>query len=281
MHGMISEYDKYVYEKCFEKRNWFYRYFARLEFYLEHGSDPYYLQKVRNLLEGEQTIEEDALIKLANELTPRLNYVINVEYQTMRRHSKSYELVPFKDHGNKGECKRIYDYLDNRKIIIDYLTDRVFKMVEKTGDVKKYRRPYCEFWKRLRSTRCLDMKMTSDEVKLIRNYNRKLNVLSMKKRFINSAVTLGIYTRGVNDESPIQDWFDAINQMNDNDIHEARRYKNKKLRQLNRDELAEVYVSDEVHRFRLLDDYGTLYDYDTIKSFDLQGVNNNDDPPDI
>ena len=83
----------------------------------------------------------------------------------MRRHSKSYDLIPFKDHRNKGECKRIYDYLDNRKLIIDYLTERVFKMVEKTGDSKKYRRPYCGFWKALRSTRCLDMKMTPDEVK--------------------------------------------------------------------------------------------------------------------
>jgi len=273
MHGLISKYDKWVYERCFEKRNWFYRYVARLEFYLEHGTDPYYLEKVKGLLYGDKTIDEDALIKLADQLTPKLNYVINVEYQTMRRHSKSYELVPFKDHRNKGECKRIYDYLDNRKLIIDYLTSRVFKMVEKTGDVKKYRRPYCEFWNRLRNTRCIDMKMTSDEVRLVRNYNRKLNVHSMKKRFINSAVTLGIYTRGINSDSPIQDWFDALNRMNDNDIQEAIRYKNKKLRQLNQDELAEVYQSDEVHRFHLLDQDGTLYDYDTIISYDWQGVN--------
>lgn len=88
---------------------------------------------MRQILDGTLTIEEDALIRLADKLTPKLNYVVNVEYQTMRRHSKSYDLIPFKDHRNKGECKRIYDYLDNRKLIIDYLTERVFKMVEKTG----------------------------------------------------------------------------------------------------------------------------------------------------
>lgn len=274
MNGLISEYDKWVYERCYEKRNWFYRYYARLEFYLEHGSDPVFLDKVRSILTGTQAIEEDALIKLADKLTPKLNYVINVEYQTMRRHSKSYELVPFKDHGNKGECRRIYEYLDNRKITIDYLTDKVFKMVEKTGDVKKYRRPYCGFWKALRRTRCIDMRMTSDEVHLVRNYNRKLNTESMKKRVINSAVTLGIYMRGINDDSPLQDCFEALLKMNDNDIHEARRYKTKKLRQLNPEELAEVFESDEVHRFRLLDEQnGTLYDYDTIKSFNWQGGN--------
>lgn len=267
MNGLISKYDKWVYERCFEKRSWFYRYMARLEFYLEHGHDPVYLEQVRSILSGDLQVEEDVLIRLAQQLTPRLNYVVNVEYQTMRRHSKSYELVPFKDHRDKGACKRIYDYLDNRKLIVDYLTERVFKMVEKTGDVKKYRRPYCGFWAALRRPRCMDMRMTPEEVKLVRNYNRKLNSQSMKKKVINSAVTLGIYLRGINDDSPMQDCFEALLRMNDNDIYEARRYKNKKLRQLNQEELAEVFESDEVHRFRILDEEtGALYQYDSIKS---------------
>nr|DAI63525.1 MAG TPA: hypothetical protein [Inoviridae sp.] len=283
MNGLISKYDKWVYERCYQKKNWFYRYIARLEFFLEHGQDPYYTNYVRQILDGTLTIEEDALIRLADKLTPKLNYVVNVEYQTMRRHSKSYDLIPFKDHRNKGECKRIYDYLDNRKLIIDYLTERVFKMVEKTGDSKKYRRPYCGFWKALRSTRCIDMKMTPDEVKLVRNYNRKLSVESMKKRVIGSAVTLGIYMRGINEDSPLQDCFEALLRMNDNDIMEAQRYKQKKLRQFNEDELAEVFVSSEKHRFRLLDESdGTLYDYDSIKTLDLQGgFSNDDDPADL
>ena len=265
MNGLISEYDKWVYERCFEKKNWFYRYTARLEFYLQHGTDAEMLQKVKDILSGAVTVEEDALIKLADQLTPWLHYVMNVEYQTMRRHSKSYDLVPFKDHGNKGVCKRIYDYLDNRKIITEYLTEHVFKMVEKEGDPKKYRRPYCDFWVRLRRTKCLDMKMTSDQVKLVRNYNRKLSVESMKKRVVNSAVTLGIYMRGINQDSPLQDCFEALLRMNDNDIYAAQRYKTKKLRQFNPEELAEVFESNELHRFRLLDeDSGTLYDYNSI-----------------
>ena len=279
MNGLISKYDKWVYERCYQKKNWFYRYTARLEFFLEHGQDPYYTNYVRQILDGTLTIEEDALIRLADKLTPKLNYVVNVEYQTMRRHSKSYDLIPFKDHRNKGECKRIYDYLDNRKLIIDYLTERVFKMVEKTGDSKKYRRPYCGFWKALRSTRCIDMKMTPDEVKLVRNYNRKLSVESMKKRVIGSAVTLGIYMRGINEDSPLQDCFEALLRMNDNDIMEAQRYKQKKLRQFNEDELSGVFVSSEKHRFRLLDESdGTLYDYDSINNLDLQGGNSLDHP---
>ena len=123
------------------------------------------------------------------------------------------------------------------------------------------------------------MKMTADDQKLVRNYNRRLNVESMKKRVIGSAVTLGIYTRGINEDSPLQDCFEALMRMNDNDIMEANRYKQKKLRQFNRVELAEVFESSEKHRFRLLDESdGTLYDYDSINNLDLQGGNSLDHP---
>ena len=101
----------------------------------------------------------------------------------------------------------------------------------------------------------------------------------MKKRVIGSAVTLGIYMRGINEDSPLQDCFEALLRMNDNDIMEAQRYKQKKLRQFNEDELAEVFVSSEKHRFRLLDESdGTLYDYDSINDLDLQGGKSLDHP---
>lgn len=278
MNGLISKYDKWVYEKCFEKKNWFYRYYARLEFYLEHGTDPVYLERVKNILEGNLQVAEDDLIALTDKLTPRLNFVINVEYQTMRRHSKSYQLVPFHDNSSKGECQRIYDYLDNRKIIVDYLTEKVFKMVEKTGDERKYRRPLCGFWKALRAARCMDMRMTPEQAKLLRTYNRKHNSDMMKKRFINAAVTYGIYNRGKNSDSPMVDAFDAILRMNDNDIQQALVYKEKRLRQFNDEELAEVFQSSEVRRLRLLDEVtGALYDYNSILEVDWQEENLNDD----
>lgn len=271
MNGMISKYDQYVYERAYEKRSWFYRFYARLEFYREHGADPVELEKVNAILSGEQTIEENDLIKLCDKLTPRLHYVVNVEYQTMRRHSKSYELVPFKDNRKYGEAKRIYDYLDNRKIIQEYLTYNVLRLVKPDGEGRKNKRELCAFWEALRRTRCLDMKMTPEQVKLVRTYNRKLNTESMKKRIINSAISLGFYTRGINEDSPLQDAFEALMKFNDNDIKHAENYKKKKRLQLNRQELADVFESDELHRFQLLDkESGELYDNDNLKSLDLQ-----------
>lgn len=282
MNGLINRYDQYVYERAFAKGSWHYRFYARLEFYLEHGTDELQLQRCRDILSGDVTIEENDLIKLANELTPRLNYVINVEFQTMRRHSKSYELIPFKDHRDKGEAERIYHYLDNRKIITDYLTDKVFRLVEYDPDVKKTEREMCAFWQALRRTKCLDMKMTKDEVKLFRKYNRRLNQESVKKRFINAAVTYGLYCRGENNDNPIQDAFEAMIKLNDNDLNAARKFKTKKLRQLNAEELAEVFVSRETHRFSIVDELtGALYDYDTLINLGMQEESYNDDSPGI
>ena len=284
MYGMINKYDKYVYEKCYERRNWFYRFYARLEFYREHGTDPVCLDKVNKILSGEETIGEDDLIKLADQLTPKINLIVNVEYQTMRRHSKSYELIPFKDYSKYEEAARLYQYFDNRKIIADYLTNKVFRMVEKTGDERKSRRPLCAFWKALRSTKCLDMRMTPEQAQLVRNYNRRLNIDSMKKRVLGSAVTLGIYTRGLNEDSPLQDAFDALMRFNDNDIYNAIQYKAKKLRQFNPKELADAYHSDlnkytlvDVSDFTLLDEEtGEFIAYSSLADMENGGLESDD-----
>ena len=279
MNGLINDYDLYVYEKCFEKKSWFYRFYARLEFYAEYGCHPTYVQMCRDIVHEKIKLGEDDLIKLAKKLTPEINLVVNVEFQTMRRHSKSYELVPFRDNGHTGECKRIYDYLDNRKLIMDYLTRDVFRLVEKTGDSHKYRRPLCGFWKALRETRYIDVKLTPEQVQLTRKYNRKLNVEAQRKRVINSAITLGFYLRGLNDDSPMQDCFEALLKMNDNDIEKAMQYKNKKRRQLNEDELSDVFEDAVTHTFEIVrTDTGDIYSNETINKLFCQeeGVNDDD-----
>lgn len=284
MYGMISKYDKYVYEKCYERRSWFYRFRARLEFYAEHGTDSEYLEKIHKILNGNITISEDELIKLADKLTPKINLIVNVEYQTMRRHSKSYTLIPFKDYSNHGETARVYQYFDNWKLIIDYLTDKVFRMVEKTGNERKARRPLCKFWKALCSTKCIDMRMTPAEARLVRSYKRRLNIDSMKKRVLGSAITLGIYTRGLNDDSPLQDAFDALMRFNDNDIFHAAQYKAKKLRQFNPEELADIYQGEhqqyklvDVNDFTLLnEETGEIIEYSSLTDLQNGGGQNDD-----
>lgn len=80
----------------------------------------------------------------------------------------------------------------------------------------------------------------------------QLNSEIMKKRVINAAITLGIYTRGINQDTVVQDCVEALCQLNDNDIHDAFRYKKKKARQFNASELAETYVSSDTHEYQVV-----------------------------
>ena len=251
-NGLINRYDFYVYEECFKRRSWSYLNMARLHFYLDYGSDQELKEQCRQLLAGEATMDPDRLRKFADCLTPKVNLIMNVEFQTMRKHSKSYQLVPFKDNSSRLTSERIYDYLDNRRIIADYLTHYVFRLVEPSGDTNKSRRDYCAFWKALRSCRMVDVCVKPREVKLIRMYCRKLNSEMMKKRALNAAVVYGLYTRGINTDDVMQDCVETLCQLNDNDIHDAYSYKQKKARQLNPSELAETYVSDSVHAYEIL-----------------------------
>ena len=251
-NGLINRYDLYCYEECYKKHSWQYLDTARLKFYSEYGVDAEYRKRCLDVVEGRTAMSPDMLHNTADALTPKINLIMNVEYQTMRKHSKTYELVPFRDNSAKATSQRIYDYLDNRKIIADYLTYYVFRMVRPDGDTNKSRRDLCAFWQSLRSCKMIDVNVRPKDVKLIRQYCRKLNGEIMKKRVINAAVTLGIYTRGINNDNVMQDCVEALCQLNDNDIHDASRYKQKKARQFNESELTDTYVSDIVHEYEIV-----------------------------
>lgn len=251
-NGLINRYDLYCYEECYKKHSWQYLDTARLKYYSEYGSDPELREQCRDVVEDKVTMSPDTLHKLADTLTPKINLIMNVEYQTMRKHTKTYELVPFRDNSARETSKRIYDYLDNRKIIADYLTFYVLRLVKPEGDSNKSRRDLCAFWTALRSCRMIDVNVRPKDVKLIRQYCRQLNSDIMKKCVINAAVTLGIYTRGINNDNVVQDCVEALCQLNDNDIHDANRYKQKKARQFNSSELADTYVSSVTHEYQIV-----------------------------
>lgn len=243
-NGLINRYDLYCYEYAFLKHSWQHLDYGRLAYYAEYGKDPELVDQCNKIISGEVTISDASLKELADRLTPKVNLIINVEYQTMRKHSKNYELIPFFDNKDKLTEKRIYDYLDNRKLICDYLTDKVFRLVEppssKYKDTNKSRRPMCAFWQALRRCRLDDAFVPEEERTLVRTYSRRLNAQVVKERAIKSAVTFGIYTKGINHDDPIQDAIEALCVLNDNDIESAIRFKNKKVLQFNEDELQDV-----------------------------------------
>jgi hypothetical protein len=243
-NGLINRYDLYCYEFAFLKHSWQSLDLGRISYYAEFGQDPECIKYCKMILDGELDLTADDIRKVADSLTPAVNLVMNVEYQTMRKHSKSYVLLPFFDNDDKLTSKRIYDYLDNRKLICDYLTSKVFRLVEPyepgVNDSNKSRRDYCAFWKALRSCKLTDCFVPEDDLSLVRIYCRKLNSEVVKSRAIKAAVTYGIYTKGINDNDPMQDCIEALCMMNDNDMQDALRFKHKKVRQFNADELTDT-----------------------------------------
>lgn len=132
-----------------------------------------------------------------------------------------------------GVCKRIYDYLDNRRMITDYLTHDTLRLVDVTTDSNKSRCDYTNFWKALRRTKQVDVKKSKVPEKLHREYSRKLDYNLMKKRYIHSAISFSLYGKGLNDDDVEKDFLDNLVMLNDNDIHHAMNYKYKRSRQLN------------------------------------------------
>lgn len=243
-NGLINRYDMYCYEYAFLKHSWKSLDLGRLQFYAEYGRQKHYVEKCRRILSQEETISPDSLRALADRLTPAVNLVMNVEYQVMRKHTKSYELIPFFDNSDKLTGKRIYDFLDNRKLICDYLTSKVFRLVEPhepgKNDSNKSRRDLCAFWKALRSCKLTDIFIPEDDRSLVRTYTRKLNSEVVKSRAVKAAITYGIYVRGINADDPLTDCIEALCMLNDNDLHDAYNYKKKKVRQFNANELTDT-----------------------------------------
>ena len=243
-NGLINRYDMYCYEYAFLKHSWKALDYGRLQYYAEFGRQKHYVEKCRRILTKKEDISPDSLHKLADLLTPPVNLIMNVEFQTMRKHTKTYELLPFFDNSSKGEGKRVYDYFDNWKLICDYLTSKVLRLVEPhepgKNDSNKSRRDLCPFWKALRSCKLTDAFIPDDQKSLVRTYTRKLNSEVVKARAVKSAITYGIYTRGINSDDPLRDCIEALCMLNDNDVEDAIRFKTKKIRQFNSDELADT-----------------------------------------
>lgn len=268
-NGLINRYDLYCYEEAYKRRSWNYITIARLQYYIDYGSSELLKRRCKIYIHqyaktGKVT---DNMIVLADELTPKIHLITNVEYQTMRKGTKSYQLLPVSDNSTKGAARRVYDYLDNRQLIIRYLTHDTFRLVEANGDTNKSRRDYCGFWKALRATKLVDMKQFPDSIQLVRSYQRKLNSELMRRSLLNKAVVYGFYTKGINQDNVMKDCMEAMLRMNDNDLINALRYKQKKSRQFSAEELAGCIDTPMTHNFVLLDnETGAIYDDDNIQS---------------
>lgn len=230
--GLINRYDFFVYDKLVQDGHWQKLDFYRLQFYLEYGTDEFYLERCRNLVNREY-LNLDAIHALAEELTPRVTLVLNVEFQTMRAASKSFVLKEQAKNKNRGPARRIYDYFGSIPFITEYLTHSVLRLVDRKTDSNISRCDYNAFWRSLRQAKMVDVQKLSADYRLVRDYSRKTSLAIIKARTANSLITASLYKKGLNEDDVEKDMLDVMDMFNDNDMQRMRNYKLKKSKELN------------------------------------------------
>lgn len=230
-NGLISRYDLYVLEKAYQRKNWNYCDVARLEFAIEHDDSlPEQIRLQMKELVHQEPYNYPAIAKLADKYTPKLTKIINIEYQVMRRMSKTFELVELKE--NQGVTKRIYDFLDNRRLITNYLTHNTFRLIDRKTDSNKSRCDYTDFWHRLRSTKIVDVVVNKHDLKLVRNYSSKLDLEIRKTKAVRAVSAFSLTVNQDPNKTIYEDTAELLAVLNDNDIYDIHNYKYRRMLQL-------------------------------------------------
>lgn len=235
-HGLISRYDFYVYEECFKRGSWEYLHKARLKFYYDYGQDEKIKNRIAGFLneqKGTKINNYDDLVTFADELTPKVNMILNFEYQTKRKFFTSINFVNFR--AREGVLQEVMTELDFRPLIVDYLTNDTLRFVKKKDeslDSNKSRREYAPFWLRLRKTKLVDVIIPPEEIVLVREYNNNLNKELVKLNAVRAISTFNVYENrsGTNVYEDILEFMSALN---DNDMYKLKMYKYKKMHLLN------------------------------------------------
>lgn len=239
--GLISMYDRWCLEKAYKNRSWNYLDVARLLWAFEYLDLTNSQKKqIQELTEPDNNkYNYPAIRELANKLTEKITIIMNVEYQVMRAFTRSCELIPFRE--NTGDLSRIYDLVDNRSLIVDYLTDKTFRIVDPDSeDSNKSRRPMCYFWKRLRQSKGIDQKMDRHQLHLMRNYAANLDLDIRKKKAIHSISSVAFALTHDLNTGLCDDMSELLAILNDNDLHEVDQYKKNFARQYTEDKPKDI-----------------------------------------
>lgn len=235
-HGLISRYDFYVYEECYKHGSWEYLHKARLKFYYDYGQDTVIKNRIAGYLNeqrGTGINNYDSLVAFADELTPKVNLILNFEYQTKRKFFGSIDFINYRNR--EGVLSEVMTELDFRPLIIDYLTNDTLRFVEKSEkskDTNKSRRDYAPFWKRLRSTRLVDVIVPPEQIKLVREYSQNINKELVKLNAARAISTFNVYENRT-ETSVFEDILQFVSSLNDNDMYKLKMYKYKKMHLLN------------------------------------------------
>lgn len=220
--GLISKYDMYVLERAFKYGTWSARYKARCEFYYDYGSDLAVRQNIYDMLCCPDTKMSDYK-KIAEQYTPDITLVTNVEFQTKR---KFYDRLPvdlIKLSNDENFRSYMYDFLEQVPSLINFLTNETLRFVNYKGKFKTVRRsdrPVADWWERLR--RCRQLELDSNlHIDYYRKYQLTLDIERSKYMTLNKIARHSAYyglNRDDDNATFYDDLCDYLSSLNDNDL---------------------------------------------------------------
>ncbi len=213
--GLISFYDKFVYEYAFSKGNYNALQWGKLEFYLQYGSD----QKVKDdieLIKQSYSSNMAYVKKYIKGFLPDITLIVNIEFQTMRKFYRSgdKQINTFTHTSKVVQLDRLFKILDNRKVFLEYLTSNSLAFVKDDYKNLEGENIYLDWWARLRK---LKLSCLTDK-DYIREYSKNLEIKKLQSRLKGNIATLSLYLDSENDTSLNDDFSNVICSLNDNDF---------------------------------------------------------------
>lgn len=221
-HGLISSYDKFIYEYCFNAKSFEKVPHGMLSWYILNGKNEDMIFRCKELLK----VYHDNPKKLKSFTDvhfPKLTLVWNIEFQTKRKFyssaDKMISMFPVFKQNNFEilPLTRLFQIVDNRGVFLKALTcDSVRFVKDSTKKVSLCDEPeYLRWWSYIRHSKVTQY---DDNIKLVREYMKKLDIEKIKKDIVNKVSTLSVYINNSNSNSFEEDLSDFLSCYNDNDM---------------------------------------------------------------
>jgi hypothetical protein len=242
--GLISFYDKYCMEAAYKEKNYNLIHKAKLQFYLEYGTDERVKREFELILNDVNSTLDD-FKNAAKSYMPAVTQIMNIEFETRRKFYRGSDkfindVLKMKDRGEHSPLNHVYKIIDNRSVFLEYLSRVTFSFRRKEkpknkqaevveaspmrGGVESAERKtnlediYCDWWRRLRGTK-LDGFPVNE--RLIREYTKNLDEKAVQRRIIGSIATVSVYGGNI-DNDFVDDVTELLSNLNDNDIQRLR-----------------------------------------------------------
>lgn len=229
---LISDYDLYCLQKCFEKSSWEYMPFAKMEYYLEYGIDKNIKFEIKDILEGYPKNYNYNQVLNYCKMLPKVTIICNIEIETKRKFYSTLDKC-FNDFEKFTKCEsyavNFYKKIDHLDLIKDFITSDVIRFIKRSDNVEKKRCCNASWWDLLRKSN--KKKHSYENVEIYRNYDSVLNLEKMKERTFKAITSLSVCLQGEAslDKDFKQDVSDMMAMFTESDIHRLSKYKNKKF----------------------------------------------------